>query len=485
MGIRKNIVLNVIKTLLSVLFPLITFPYISRILDVENLGKINFASSFVSYFILLAGLGIISYSLREGSKIKDNKEEFDNFSNEIFTLNIFSSIIAYLCFILTYCTVGKLHSYTEILMIYSINIVLTSFTLDWLFTLFEDFAYITFRNSIIQILSIIFMFLFVKSESDVYIYVAITVIANIFNSIISFLYSRKYCNLKVVINRKILKRIKPVLILFSTKIAITLYVNIDLTIIGFTMTNWDVGIYSVATKIYTIVKNILNAIIMVVLPRLAYYKGNDKSDDYKKLLFRLMDEEIILIIPAIFGLIFLSTNIILLISGVNYIEASPVLKILSLAIIFSSLAIVIDQGILIIFNDEKYLLKMTVISAVVNVLLNIILIPSYGIIAAAWTTLISQSYIFFAGLLRSKKFVKLKFNSKNTFQSFVASTGMGIILYSLQLTSISSSILLILSTILGFSVYVIIMLILKNEIIFSYYQKINSILRNVIVNFKK
>ena len=122
-SIKRNAILTTVKTLLSLLAPIITFPYISRVLSVESLGKYNFSSSVVSYFVLLAGLGISTYAVREGAKIREDREEISRFLSEIWVINIVSTIVAYILLILCIAFINKLVSYRIIILIVSLNIL--------------------------------------------------------------------------------------------------------------------------------------------------------------------------------------------------------------------------------------------------------------------------------------------------------------------------------------------------------------------------
>ena len=138
-SLKLNMVLNGIKGLMSILFPLISFPYVSRVLGVDSLGRYNFSTSVISYFILLAGLGISTYAIREGAKIREDKEDFEHFANQMFTVNIISTTISYVLLLLLMLTVGKFRDYWDILAVLSIQIVFTTIGVDWLYSVYEDY----------------------------------------------------------------------------------------------------------------------------------------------------------------------------------------------------------------------------------------------------------------------------------------------------------------------------------------------------------
>ena len=172
-----NAVLNSLQSLLNLIFPLITFPYISRILSVDGVGKYNFANSIVSYFILLAGLGISVYAVREGAKLRDKREEFSLFASRIFTINIISTIISYIALFLVLFFSASLQKYSIAILIFSVQIFFTTLGVDWIYTIFEEYGYITARNIIFKIISVVLLFVFVKHRNDYLNYIIISVVA--------------------------------------------------------------------------------------------------------------------------------------------------------------------------------------------------------------------------------------------------------------------------------------------------------------------
>ena len=154
-SIKINAILNVIKTCSTIFFPLITYPYVFRVLMPDNIGKVNFSNSFISYFSLIAGLGIGTYAIRECAKVRDNKERLNNFSSQIFSINIFTTFIAYLLLFFALVFFRKLDNYRVLILLYGSTIVFTTLGADWINTAMEDFFYITIRTILFQILECI------------------------------------------------------------------------------------------------------------------------------------------------------------------------------------------------------------------------------------------------------------------------------------------------------------------------------------------
>ena len=272
-SLQFNAFISGMQKLLSIIFPLITFPYITRVLQVETVGKINFVTSVISYFILIAGLGINNYAIREGASIRNDKKKIEQFSSEIW---------------------GKLHDYTLLIIIQSFSIIGGTIGINWLYSIYEDYVYITIRTLIFQIISLVLMFLFVKEQHDYYLYTSIVVLANVGSNIFNLIHSRKYLKLKVTKDINLKKHLKPILIIFASTIAITIYVNSDITILGWLCDDYTVGIYSVSVKVYSILKQVIASIIIVALPRMSslFKKGEIIKKVKQEDMVKVLKEEI-------------------------------------------------------------------------------------------------------------------------------------------------------------------------------------------------
>lgn len=473
-SLKRNMMLNSVKTIMALLFPLITFPYASRVLHVVNIGKVNYAVSIASYFILLANLGIVNYSIREGSKVRDNHEKISKLSSEIFTISLISSLVSFLLFYCTYLMFDQLHSYKWLLLIQSIPVIINAFSFDWLFTIYENYFFITVRSIIIQLVSIVLLILLVHTPGDIYIYSLIMVFSIVGGYIFNYLKAKKYCDIKICISKTLLTHMKPIMILFGSVVAIQLYVNTDTTILGIFSGDYYVGIYSVSVKMYSMVKNIIVAATTVTIPRLAFLIGHGRHDEYQELLKSLLNQSLVLIIPAMVGVIFVGGDIVNILFGQEYLRATSSLSILSLAIMFSCFGLILNTGLLILHGKEKLTLKITLLSGLVNLVLNIILIPIWNENAAAFTTLISEFIVFYFIYRASKQLENIGFDKKNIIEIAIASLSIAVI--CLLSDAFLSSVLLrtSFSMITSIIVYFFILYKLKNQYAVAYFEGIKK-----------
>lgn len=432
--LRTNAILNVIRQLFSIIFPLITFPYISRTLGAECYGKVNYTASIISYISLIAGLGITNYAVREGSRLKDEPVKLEHFIKEIFTLNCLALTVAYvfLAFVVFYYKEN--HSYQILLLITSVSVFFTVLGCEWLNVIYEDYLFITVRYIFFQAISVLLTVVFVKSPEDLFLYALISqfgsVLANISN-VIHF-YKRWKIKIGIIFDSQIFSHLKYVLILFGNSVSMLIYVNSDITLLGIFCGDLEVGLYSVAVKIYSIVKQLLNAMLIVGVPQMSRWKGKKQNTEISRQLDSLLSTLLIFLIPCIVGLFCLSDLAVALMAGEGYAASGSALKVLSLTLVFSTGVCFYSNLVLIPNNMEKYILWATSISAILNIVLNSICIPYFGMIAAACTTMLSESFSVIFMLIVSRK-VFFPSVGKTCLQSIVS----GIIIYACCMLTLS------------------------------------------------
>lgn len=413
-SIKANAVLNSIRTILNLIFPLITFPYVSRVLTVDELGKYNFSSSIISYFLLLAALGIDKYAVREGAKYRDDREKISQFASEIFTVNIVSTLVSYGFLFLYLLFSQKAQSYTTCILIFSLQIIFTTVGTEWLYVIYEEYQYITIRSILFKIISIALLFTFVREPGDYLKYAAVTVFASVGSNVLNFIHGRKICNIHLTFKFDWTKRLAPILVIFASNVAIQIYVSSDTTMLGYMKNDYVVGIYGVSTKIYNAILPVLAAALTVTIPRFSLYAGKQMKQEYDSLMLKVANSLFMIIFPAVVGLIMLSRNIVLIIGGSKYESSQTSLIILSVAIFFSIFSILFNQCALIPYKREKYSLISSVISACENIGLNFLLIPLLAERGTAITTVLAELTMASMNFYNSRDTVGGVFRNKIT-----------------------------------------------------------------------
>lgn len=474
-SLKINMILNTIRGVLGIVFPLISFPYVSRILGAENLGKYDFANSIVSYFVLLSALGIYSYTVREGARFRNDKKQIKRFADEIFTINIVATVVAYILLFLVVLIVNKLHDYNSLIFVLSFQIIFKTIGVEWIYTIYEDFLYITLRSIIIQIASLILMFAFINTKDDYILYAGIVTLASGGSSIFNYLHVKKYLKINFTKSLNLKKHLNPILLIFATSIAITVYVSSDTTILGFMCDDETVGIYSVSVKIYNIVKTILISILSVTIPRLAFYLGNDNIHKFTETVNNLFKTLISLVMPAVIGIYILSSEIVLIVAGEEYLQAVSSLKLLSIALVFCLFSWIWGQCVLMTLKKEKVLFYATAISAIVNVLMNFLFIPLWNENAAAITTIIAEGVCLLINVWYGRKYVKIEKLAGITIKVCLGCLMICLITFVLRLLEWSHWLLFVIADVfLSVVVYSGIEIILKNECFFETFNQLKN-----------
>lgn len=467
-SITINAGLNVFRTILSLVVPLITYPYVSRVLGAENLGKVNYVNSIVQYFVLFASLGISTYGIREGAKKRKNINELNNFISECFSINFIMAIASILVLIAIVCNLSIFDKYRILFFIEAFLICFDLFGIEWVNTVFEDYLFITIRTIFVYSVSIVLTFFLIRNQNDYYKYAMLSVGTTGLVSLLNWLHYRKTCKIRLRFTSQTIKHFRPIVIFFANKLAVTIYVSSDNTMLGLMTSDFRVGIYSVAVKIYTIIKTMISSIYAVCIPRLSAKIGEGDVDGYKILFSQIVSAISLLIFPASVGVLCLSQEIIRFLFGIEYMEASISLSILSFGIILSIFGGLISSVYNVTMNLEKISLQATIIAAAMNVLLNLFLIPRFMEVGAAITTVVAEGITFFYCLIRGKG-LRNVINSKQVFINLVhASIGcieivlITSILKSLALTDFGTIAISIMCSLI---VYFFTLIILKNNLV--------------------
>lgn len=392
-SIKVNAILNVLKTCVTIFVPLISYPYVSHILSINDFGKINFTNSIISYFLLLASLGIPTYAIREAVALH-SKSDRDTFISEMFSMNLFFTLLSYLGLFFLYLICPPLHKYKNLLIIQSLTIGFTTIGLDWVNNIDEDFLFLSIRTVLIQFLSLFAIFIFIRHENDYICYAIISTLAILITNLINYFYIRRNHSIRII-KFDMNKHIIPVLIIFFNTVAITIYSNSDSTMLGIFCDDYRVGIYNLASKIYAIMKTLFSAIYVAVLPRVVKYLNKNDKFRFNELLHNTFHILLVILLPSVIGMVSLSKNIVYIVGGQKYHDSVVPLIILTIALLFAMFSNFISTLILIPKKKERKVCIATAIGACVNVVLNLIFIPCIGEIGASITTLIAEIAVFF------------------------------------------------------------------------------------------
>lgn len=463
-SLKTNTLYNIIKSCSSIIFPVVTYPYVLRVLLPDNIGKVNFAASFIMYFSLIASLGVNTYAIRECSIVKNDRERLSKVSSQIYSINIITTVIAYLSLLLTLILFRRTDEYRTLIIIQSTTIVFATLGADWINTAMEDLRYIALRTIAFQLFSLVALFAFVKSPDDYYIYAIINVVSASGANVVNIFYRRKYCNTRFTVDLNLGKHMTPILLLFVMMLSQTILHNTDVTMIGLMWNDYQVGLYTSAYKITNIVSSVVQSVILVVLPRLSYYFSHNDYASANNLLRKLLSFNIALGFPCVTGVVMLSKDIITLVGGEEYAPAAILLRILIFSFFFSLVGgSFLGNAILIPTQNEKYYMKVCCITAVLNIILNAMLIPKFAAVGASIATACNGLIILLLLLIKVDK--RIQITQKASI--FIApALGSGIIVVICLLFSTIDNFWVRVLCSVAFSIlgYLAILLMLKNYV---------------------
>lgn len=399
-NIGVNAILNVIRQTLSIVFPLITYPYALRVLGPDGIGTVDYVKSIVSYFALFASLGMSNYIVREGSGKKNDSLAFTTFLNEVYSINVFLTVTAYIFLTICVLCVENFYQYRVLFAVQSISILFTTLGIEWINTIYEDFLRLTIRSICTYIVTLILLFLFVKDEDSYVMYAMLTVITNGIVCISNRIAYRNKIKLHITMKTNFRKHFKPLMIMFSSAMALTINTSFDITMLGWVHSTYYTGLYTLPVKIFSVVKSLFSAIYVVSIPRLSYLYCEHQMARYKEINTNVWRHLMLIIVPACTGMICISREIIYLAGGEELLQSTSSLQLLSAALLFAIPSGIIMNSMNITIRKEKENLIAVMLSAFVNIVFNYILIPGMYHNGAALATLISEIFLLVFSLLR-------------------------------------------------------------------------------------
>lgn len=417
-SLKKNILMNVLLTMSSFIFQLITFPYASRVLSPTGLGKTSFAISLMSYFVLFSQLGIPTYGVVTCAKIRDNKSELSQTVKELLFINLITSFITYVFFIFILLSVPKLAADKRLYLFASITILLNACGMEWLYRALEQYDYITKRSVVFKIIAVILMFLFVHREDDYTIYTLITVLASSGSQVLNLAYSRKFINWKLInpFDSKRLfapkRHLKFILVFFLMSCATTIYTHMDSVMLGFICNDEIVGFYNAAVKIKTFLIAIVTSISGVLLPRTSYYIKNKAIDQFRIICQKSLYIVFILGLSFVVFFSIFAKNTILFLSGESYLNSIKPMLVITPTVLFIGLTNITGIQMLVPMGKEKTVLLSEVMGAVTNLILNSLLIPQLGAIGASLGTLVAEFVVLLV------QFIAIRYEIFIAFKGF-------------------------------------------------------------------
>jgi O-antigen/teichoic acid export membrane protein len=427
-SLKLNAAMNMLKVVAGMIFPLITFPYTSRILGPEGTGKTNFASSLVAYFILLASIGIPLYGIREVAKVRDDRKALSALVQELLVLHGGAMVVSFIAFLGVIAFNQKVHAESFLFFIVSTSIPLSMLSMEWLYQGLEEYVYITVRSLSFTALSVVALFLFVHHEGDYMVTAGITVLSSLGSSVLNFWNARKIVFAKREAPWQFQRHFKPLGTVYALNFITSIYINLDTVMLGFMATIKSVGYYASAMKITKMLLGVVVSFGGVLLPRLAWYLANDKRDEFDRMLRKSLGVVLLLCLPITVALMLMSREILLVFAGAKYLPAADCLVVTAPIILFIGLTNIFGIQILYPLGKEKEVVFSVAAGAVTAAILNAILIPRFAHIGAAWGILIAECVVLAVQLVLVRQSYKVPWPVSNVTKYLLATALMGAVL---------------------------------------------------------
>lgn len=460
-SVKKNYVFNVIYQIILIVLPIITVPYLSRVLGSAGNGEYGYTVSIVSYFIILGSCGISLYGQREIAYYQSDRKKKSKIFWELFIIKLFTTLISMIIFGLIFCIDRHYSLYYRILLLEFIANILD---ISWLYQGEENFKTIILKNGVVKLISIVCIFLFIKTPSDVWKYILIYCLSTLIGNVSLWFNLNRDVDFVELNKLNFKKHIKPMLILFIPQIAVQVYTILDKSMIGFITHDMDeVGFYDQSQKVIKLLLTVITSMGSVMLPRIASCFSENKHETIRIYMNKTFKFVFLLAFPMIFGIIAVSDSFVPLFFGKGYEKVKILMPILSFIILSIGLSNVVGTQYLLPTKRQKEYTTSIIVGAIVNVILNFILIYYYKSIGACIATIIAEMAV----TLVQMYFVKNDFNIKEIFKyslKYLAfSTIMFICVYSINFINLNDKLTIVIQLLIGIVIYGLCLLFSHDE----------------------
>ncbi len=478
-SIKANVFFKTLMSIVNIVFPLLTAPYVARVLSMDGYTEYNKAVSMITWFSPFAVFGVYTYGMRTISQIKNDKNAVSKLFSQLFSFNIFTSVIVTVVYLILVLSLPSFKAYKGIYAIISTQFLFICFATDWANEAYESYGFMLVKSFFCRFLYVIAVFLFVKKSNDVFIYVFLSSLSLMLNNLLTFVYSKSKIKFSKFSFKEEFALIKPLFIVFLLVNSNMLYTIFDRFILTWFGDKLLPTYYNISQTIVIAVVNVTSSVLLVSIPRLSYLWANEKKDDYYTLLKRTSDTFMAFHTPSCIGLACISTEIIYYYSGMKYIAASFPFLLFSVRYYLSAFDMILAKQVLLATGNEKVLTRIYYIGGVYNVVIKIVLVllnkltPELCIISTATADLLVIALQF-----RSIKKLEIEFTIfSNTIIKYLITSLLfvPIVIFIKHIIPFDGLKLITLLTIISIIactiIYAIMLFVTKDEIVFSLINK--------------
>lgn len=475
-SVKVNYILNLINTGTQMLFPLITFPYVCRVIEADGIGQVNFFQSIISYISLFTCLGIPMYAIREIARDRNDVVKMNQTAVEILLLHSMLTLLGYAIVSILCLTVPQIQVNIPLFLILSLTIFFTAIGCEWFYQGIEDFKYITIRGLIIKTVSVILLFIFVKSKTDLLYYGCYMVFGVLGGNIFNFFRLRKYIHRDNIIFSElhIKRHLKPVLKVFSFSVVTSIYLQLNTVLLGFFKNALAVGYFAAATKVMQMLLQMSACLGSVMMPRASHLIAENKESEFNALIQKSYDFTLAIALPMTVGLIFCAPNLITALCGVKF--ENSILPSQIIAPIILMVAISNVFGIQVLFPKGKINIVTLCcgIGAVVDLVLNLCLIPFFSYVGTSIAYLGAEVATTISMYFIGRKYLPITYFKKNHLNYLMGCILMAIVLYAIADMQFSTISILILQGCSGIVVYFLVLCVRKDIFLLQVLSKIKK-----------
>lgn len=473
-SVKVNYILNLINTGTQMLFPLITFPYVCRVIEADGIGQINFFQSIISYISLFTCLGIPMYAIREIARDRSDVVQMNRTAMEILLLHSMLTLVGYAIVAILCLTVPQIQVNIPLFLILSLTIFFTAIGCEWFYKGIEDFKYITIRGLIIKTVSVVLLFIFVKSKTDLLYYGCYTVFGVLGGNIFNFYRLRKYIHRENIIFSElhIKRHVKPVLKVFSFSVVTSIYLQLNTVLLGFLKNALAVGYFAAATMVMQMLLMMSSCLGSVMMPRASHLIAENKEDEFNRLIQKSYDFTLAIALPMTIGLIFCAPSLITALCGVKFEHSILPSQIIAPIILMVAISNVF--GIQVLFPKGKINIVTLCcgIGAVADLILNLCLIPFFSYIGTSIAYLGAEVATTVSMYFIGRKYIPIIYFKKSHLTYALGCIVMAFALYGLSLLQLPTFTILLLQGCCGVLAYFIILCICKDEMLVQILSKI-------------
>lgn len=460
-SLKKNLLYNTLYQILTIAIPLVTTPYVSRVLGAEGIGRYSYAFSIVTYFMMFAMLGVNNYGNRSIAMVRDDAKKLSKTFCSIYIFQLLTSLIMiciYVLYVLTYYD-DKIIGWIMLLYLFA-----TAIDINWFFFGLEQFKITVIRNTIIKVLTVVAIFVFVKDKTDVYIYACIYMIGSLLSQMYLWAMIKRYVKFDRVSLTDIIPHIKPNLILFIPVIAVSLYKVMDKIMLGSISTKSEVGFYEACEKVIAVPMGLVSSLGTVMMPRMTNLLANHEVERSKQYISKSILIAMFLSTSISFGIMAVAKEFVPIFYGEGYDKCITLFQWLLPSGIFIAFANVIRTQYLIPNQKDKVYVVSVVLGAVINLTINIILIPKYASIGAAIGTLCAEGVVCIYQCYAVRDELNMRSYLMNSIPYVLAGILMYVVIFNLTFSITSLFIILVIKISVGCLLYVVLFLVLNRVI---------------------